>query len=981
MDVTHPSSDYAAQHTVAPPSIATPDYASQPNTAAVCNTQPGSYHAVQHRGAPATIAQLPNDPLCSGYVQQHPSAPYAVPHCATATDCTMHLPSTPESSSRPTQAPIDCPAAPYYTSTPSGGNSNSYRSTKLPGASDLESEVAPPGGFLRELLSPTIDLNPILQGHTNNVVFSMTESCESFNNSEFPLHSSLDNMSFHSSLFELSSQSNNSGIDLSQLSQGNNYENQRNLSQQFSSIPAGPFNTKRPLEQSIMPSPIQNSTKHQRKKSGRTDRPPLSDSESAWFDDLFARKVYNLPDSTDLTCKLGTKTVQYMRIPDSYVSMSEASDRTKRRRVSFSKKLREKLNSSLPDELCRMPSNEKAEVCKAAGITTGHVSKEEALALKTTAELSWSKLRKINRFYSNKGVNHEGEKSVRSFKQEILGDHLETVTMDFKVKDEESPYGRDGYVIVKQPCTLAKSLKDVIMHQLDQLHKKNKLTWHGGKIPEDQIWVKLDGDKGGDISTTKCGFQIVNVEKPNSPANHVLICQFPAADSMHNLEVALERFGPEIPEIKAAVWNGKSLKLFIAGDLDWYYKNEGLGGGSGMCPCPWCVIPKSEMQFKPSERAKGYYARRTLKRIREQFEKYKEAGCPRKKQSQYENVVNKPILDIEPEDYCPSELHITMGSTKRVEGHYVIDLHGLDFDIGESLAQFDIALGKTPFDTFVSVKKFILITEERLLEIEDELDDLRGEDDGTLTLEEINEYVEKLNEEKVQLLTRQADLEAKLKLPSQEAGPLVHAHEKVLKKHGIVKQRFHGKSFIGNDCHTYLKEEVYTDVFDTMVETCKTLTGDPEIINRAQVIAQKYKEEKRLYSIIHRLIAHSKHVPSSNLPVIQEAIDSYLEYYRREFPNSSIPVKYHILEDHIVDWLRRYPFGFGLLGEQGAESVHAFVNRITPNYHAVRSSEKQQQLIVEDQHLKCSPHLVGLVPEPNQQKNTAKSKSLLGASK
>ena len=36
-------------------------------------------------------------------------------------------------------------------------------------------------------------------------------------------------------------------------------------------------------------------------------------------------------------------------------------------------------------------------------------------------------------------------------------------------------------------------------------------------IPESEVWIKLGGDKGGDVlNTFKMNFQIVNVAAPNS---------------------------------------------------------------------------------------------------------------------------------------------------------------------------------------------------------------------------------------------------------------------------------------------------------------------------------------------------------------------------------------------------------------------------------------------------------------------------------
>ena len=45
----------------------------------------------------------------------------------------------------------------------------------------------------------------------------------------------------------------------------------------------------------------------------------------------------------------------------------------------------------------------------------------------------------------------------------------------------------------------------------------DKLTWHGGAIPSDEVWVKIGGDKGG--SSFKMNFHIMNVPNPNSVHN------------------------------------------------------------------------------------------------------------------------------------------------------------------------------------------------------------------------------------------------------------------------------------------------------------------------------------------------------------------------------------------------------------------------------------------------------------------------------
>ena len=44
--------------------------------------------------------------------------------------------------------------------------------------------------------------------------------------------------------------------------------------------------------------------------------------------------------------------------------------------------------------------------------------------------------------------------------------------------------------------------------------------------------------------------------------------------------------------------------------------------------------------------------------------------------------------------------------------------------------------------------------------------------------------------------------------------------------------------------------------------------------------------------------------------------------FRRSFPSATIPPKMHMLEDHTMKCVRARNVGFGLLGEQGAETMH-----------------------------------------------------------
>ncbi len=40
----------------------------------------------------------------------------------------------------------------------------------------------------------------------------------------------------------------------------------------------------------------------------------------------------------------------------------------------------------------------------------------------------------------------------------------------------------------------------------------------------------------------------------------------------------------------------------------------------------------------------------------------------------------------------------------------------------------------------------------------------------------------------------------------------------------------------------------------------------------------------------------------------------------------------HMLESHVVEWLREWKVGLGLMGEQGAESIHNYFNNLKVSY-------------------------------------------------
>lgn len=93
-----------------------------------------------------------------------------------------------------------------------------------------------------------------------------------------------------------------------------------------------------------------------------------------------------------------------------------------------------------------------------------------------------------------------------------------------------------------------------------------------------------------------------------------------------------------------------------------------------------------------------------------------------------------------------------------------------------------------------------------------------------------------------------------------------------------------------------------------------------------------------------------------------------MEYYRTEFPTASILPKMHMLEEHVIPWLRRWKVGFGLLGEQGIESVHAHFNSLGRTFRSIPEEVARLRQLMKEHLLHIAPDNVAAIPETKKRK-------------
>ena len=94
-----------------------------------------------------------------------------------------------------------------------------------------------------------------------------------------------------------------------------------------------------------------------------------------------------------------------------------------------------------------------------------------------------------------------------------------------------------------------------------------------------------------------------------------------------------------------------------------------------------------------------------------------------------------------------------------------------------------------------------------------------------------------------------------------------------------------------------------------------------------------------------------------------------MKFYRESIPAASVLPKMHMLEDHVMSFVRQYRVELGLMGgEQGAESIHATINTIT--YTSIPEKVNRLECVMKEHHRQVCPILVAQKPEAKKRKFT-----------
>ena len=257
-----------------------------------------------------------------------------------------------------------------------------------------------------------------------------------------------------------------------------------------------------PLSQDINKTPV--STKHDfiLELLNKPMDEPLEDFEEKILTKSVKRKLNTSADSI-IRCKTGGPPVLLHKVTKAKKASSDVRSPLRRRRAKEIEDFRkiaagkQGISSQLSSELKRVPTARRALICDKAGIKQkAHLSTKLGLAMKSYVGLTYRQQRRMRHIIKTVGVTQANENEQRKEKKILIGDHLQVTMTDFKFKDDSHPSSINGFLTKPAPIVTVKNLKVFVHELLNKYSNNGQLTTHNGLIPNNEIWLKIGGDKG-----------------------------------------------------------------------------------------------------------------------------------------------------------------------------------------------------------------------------------------------------------------------------------------------------------------------------------------------------------------------------------------------------------------------------------------------------------------------------------------------------
>ncbi|CAH1266636.1 Hypp3462 [Branchiostoma lanceolatum] len=449
-------------------------------------------------------------------------------------------------------------------------------------------------------------------------------------------------------------------------------------------------------------------------------------------------------------------------------------------------------------------------------------------------------------------------------------------------------------------------------------------------------------------------FQPLNKLRPNSKSNTIVCSVFEVKDNRENVTTGTKRYAEEIKELQVTKWKSPddtsySIRVFAASDYAllslWY----GISGACGVHPCLWCEETKTGIRQPKSERQTC--PKRTLDSLHSDHKRFLEEGQGNiKKAKNFKNVIAPPMFDIPLNQVCVPGLHISLGLFHKFFKMLEAELQDLDIILANHLTTHilldeEVDAAEVMMDpTLHGLTKYVEAADQaRILEAE---------------AAALGEEIESCENDLAWIVYQEED---DFDEDEEDDVPIALLQQNAAALEEDIKCFLEKKEKLDKPI-----EDMTTIIVAIVNELVDSYDFPLGMRERAKCLQQKYEKLFKLFAACHKLYSHARPMKEEEIRELEEAIKSLMAFYRETFPTCTIPVKMHMLEDHVAEWIRKWGFGLGFHGEQGIEEIHAALNNIGRTTWGIASKTKQLQSLLYNHLIAVSPDHKGGVPAPEK---------------
>ncbi len=281
--------------------------------------------------------------------------------------------------------------------------------------------------------------------------------------------------------------------------------------------------------------------------------------------------------------------------------------------------------------------------------------------------------------------------------------------------------GTYGSEVKLSQCSYV-DLHELITNHVKSHIENNTFITNHPVIPNDELYIKIGGDKGG--GSMKFTFQIMNVQNPNSRDNTIIFNLFEAPDTYSNIKQALHFNLEQINQLEGSIIEGKVCRVFVTGDYSGLTTFYGLSGASGLYFCLFCLCSSRDRHLQPSDRDNNSSpsAPRTVESIQYYHQCFVNAGSNLAKAKEFYNCINAPLFTIPIYRVCPPVLHLSLGIYLKLFKLLEDACASLDFLIFKARTDTDTGInnGSVNAAIYKSRHQAIVSVQDQLYELEEE---------------------------------------------------------------------------------------------------------------------------------------------------------------------------------------------------------------------------------------------------------------------